>query len=147
MSSVLSPRQSANPFTAKEELSALKLVQSSLLARRLAKVLLMLLLACIIAMLALPWQQSAKGTGRVTAYVPQERQQTVMSPVKGIVERVANNLVEGSQVKQGEFILEIAPAAANMQQQLEGQLADLQEKLRTAKAKTEAYGQNHDRLP
>ena len=142
MASVLFPRQSSNPFTAKEELSALKLVQSSVLARRLAKVLLILLAGSVVAMLALPWQQSAKGTGRVTAYVPQERQQTVMSPVKGIIDRVAVDLVEGSQVKRGDFILEIAPAAANMQEQLDGQLADLKEKLRTAQAKAEAYGQN-----
>jgi multidrug resistance efflux pump len=96
----------------------------------------------VVAMFGLPWQQSAKGTGRVTAYVPQERQQVVMSPVKGIVERVAEGLVEGSEVKQGDFILELVPAAANMTEQLEGQLVDLREKLRTAKAKADAYAQN-----
>ena len=142
MPTLSSPRRSANPFTTRDELSALKLVQSSVLARRLAKALLVLLVLAIASMFVLPWQQSAKGTGRVTAYVPQERQQTVMSPVKGIVERVADDLVEGSQVKQGDFILEIGPAAANMVEQLEGQLADLNEKLRTAKAKADAYAQN-----
>ena len=84
MSTLLKPRRSANPITPKEELSALKLVQSSLVARRIANALLILLLASIAGMVILPWQQSAKGTGRVTAYVPQERRQTVMSPVKGI---------------------------------------------------------------
>ena len=138
----LNPRQSASPFVVKDELSALKRVQSSVFARRLAKFLVVMLVVAIVAMLFLPWQQSAKGTGRVTAYVPQERQQTVMSQVKGVVERVAEDLVEGSQVKEGDFILEIGPAAANMQEQLDGQLSDLQEKMRTAKAKAEAYGQN-----
>lgn len=142
MANILSPRRSTDPFTAKDELSALKLVQSSVLARRIAKGLLLLLVFSMIAMLLLPWQQSAKGTGRVTAYVPQERQQTVMSPVKGIVERVEDGLREGSQVKQGDFILEIGPAAANMREQLEAQLGDLTEKLRTAKAKADAYAQN-----
>ncbi len=142
MSTVFGPRRSSNPFTPKEELSALRLVQSSLIARRLASGLLLLLAASIVAMLVLPWQQSAKGTGRVTAYVPQERKQTVMSPVKGIVERVAEGLVEGSQVKQGDLILELGPAAADMASQLEGQLEDLNEKLRTAKVKAEAYSQN-----
>ena len=141
MSTIVQPRRSLNPFTPKEELSALRLVQSSLVARRLANALLFLLLAAIVAMILLPWQQSAKGTGRVTAYVPQERQQTVMSPVKGIVERVADGLVEGSQVKRGDFILEIGPAAANMNEQLAAQLGDLEEKLRTAKAKADAYTQ------
>lgn len=142
MTKLLSPRQSKNPFTTKEELSALKLVQSSVFARRLAKCLLVLLCLSVVAMLVLPWQQSAKGTGRVTAYVPQERQQTVMSPVKGIVDRVADGLVEGSRVKQGDFIVEIGPAAANMNEQLAAQLGDLTEKLRTAQAKADAYFQN-----
>ena len=142
MSTFVSPRRTANPFTTKDELPALKLVPSSVVARRLAKTLLLLLGVWIGAMFVLPWQQSAKGTGRVTAYVPQERQQTVMSPVKGIVERVADNLVEGSRIKQGDFIVEIGPAAANLNEQLEGQLADLKEKRRTAQAKAEAYEQN-----
>ena len=126
-------RLTANPFTPKEQISALKLVPSSLMARRFANALFVFLLVSIVAMFLLPWQQSAKGTGRVTAYVPQERQQTVMSPVKGIVERVAEGIVEGSRVKQGDFIVELKPAAANMAEQLDRQLADLNEKLRTAK--------------
>lgn len=136
------PRTSNNPFTPNERLSALKLVQSSRIARRLANLLITLLVIVIIAMLFLPWQQSAKGTGRVVAYVPQERRQTVMSPVKGIVERVADGLVEGSQVKRGDFILELTPAAANMVEQLQGQLADLKEKLRTPQAKAKAHERN-----
>lgn len=142
MMSLNSPRTSTNPFMPKDQISALKLVPSSLIARRLANVLLGLLLLAVGAMFCLPWQQSAKGTGRVTAYVPQERQQTVMSPVKGIVERVAEGLVEGSRVKRGDFIVELKPAAANMADQMERQLADLNEKLRTGKAKAQAYEQN-----
>jgi multidrug resistance efflux pump len=142
MSSILSPRRSSNPFTTKDELSALKLVQSTVLARRLAKALLFFLVVAIAAMFVLPWQQSAKGTGNVTAYVPQERRQTVMAPVKGIVERIADGIVEGSQVKQGDFIVEIGPAAANMGEQLTSQLGDLNEKLRAAQAKADAYSQN-----
>ncbi len=142
MATLLSPRKSKNRIDVKGELSALRLVQSSVLVRRIANVLLFLLVASIVAMLVLPWQQSAKGTGRVTAYVPQQRQQTVMSPVKGIVKQVADGIVEGSRVKQGEFIVEIGPAAANMNEQLAAQLGDLQEKLRTAQAKAAAYAQN-----
>ncbi len=142
MRHLMNPQHSANPFTPKDEMSAFRLVQSSLIARRLASVLLFLLVTSVIAMFVLPWQQSAKGTGRVTAYIPQERQQTVMSPVQGIVERVAEGLVEGSEVKQGDFIVAIGPKAADMVQQLDGQLADLKEKLRTAESKAEAYAMN-----
>ena len=92
---------------------AMKLVQSSRAIRRLAKWIMVLLVLALAAMLFLPWQQSSKGSGRVTAYVPQERQQTVMSPAKGIVSRVADGLVEGSRVKQGDVVLELQPAAAS----------------------------------
>ncbi len=100
--------------TSKTRLHALKLVQSSRAVWWLAKSLLTLLVICIVAMLFVPWQQSAKGTGQVVAYVPQERQQTVTSPVKGVVERVVEGLREGMRVERGDFILEIEPNAANL---------------------------------
>jgi multidrug resistance efflux pump len=127
---------------ASSEGAALRLVQSSRLARRLAKLLLAGLLVATAAMLFLPWQQSARGTGRVVAYIPQERQQTITSPIEGLVARVADGLVEGSRVKQGDFILEIQPNAANLVEQLRGQRQDLQAKLGTAETKVEVYGQN-----
>jgi multidrug resistance efflux pump len=78
----------------------------------------------------------------VIAYVPQERQQPVMAPVKGVVSMVAPNLREGDFVKQGTFILELQPAAANMVEQMTFQLADLKAKLESAKIKAEVYQRN-----
>jgi multidrug resistance efflux pump len=130
------------PVIAGKALPAMKLVQSSRNARRLAKALFLLLLLSIAAMIFVPWQQSARGTGKVVAFVPQERQQTINSPIKGIVARVAEGVVEGSQVKQGDFILELQPYAANLVEQKQSQLSDLATKLATAQAKAEVYGQN-----
>jgi multidrug resistance efflux pump len=96
----------------------------------------------IVCMAFLPWQQSARGTGKVVAFIPQERQQTITSPVKGVVARVADGVVEGSRVAQGDFVLEIQPSAANLVEQLRGQLQDLRVKLGTADAKAEVYEQN-----
>ncbi len=123
-------------------LPAIELVQSTRAAWRLANLLVILLVICIAAMLFVPWQQSAKGTGKVVAYVPQERQQTVMSPAKGIVVNVSDELKEGMRVKQGEFILEIEPSASNLKEQLGRQLQDLQTKIATAQTKAEVYAQN-----
>jgi len=128
--------------TTSTSLPALKLVQSSLTARRLANGLVVLLVLAICAAAFLPWQQSARGTGRVVAYVPQERQQTVTSPTKGVVAHVGEGLVEGAKVKKGDFILEIQPTAANLVEQLNAQLQDLKAKLATAEAKVEVYEQN-----
>lgn len=123
-------------------LSALKLVESTRIARRLANVLLIALGLSVMAMIFVPWQQSAKGTGKVVAFVPQERQQTVTSPVKGVAVRLGEGLVEGTRVKQGQFIVEIEPSAANLVDQLKGSLVDLDAKLATATVKAEVYGQN-----
>ncbi len=122
--------------------SAIHLVQSSRFAQRMAKLLLVGLVASVFAMAFLPWQQTSRGTGQVIAYVPQERQQTIQAPVKGIVARIADGLVEGSVVKKGDFILEIEPFASNLVVQLNGQKRELQTKLESANAKIEFNGQN-----
>ena len=109
-----------------DALPALQLVQSSRNAPPLGQARCWLLLVLgICAMAFLPWQQSARGTGKVVAFVPQERQQTVTSPVKGIVVRVGEGLGRGARVKRGQFILEIQPQAANLVEQLQSQLQDL----------------------
>ncbi len=125
-----------------DSLPALKLVQSSRWVWRLANALLVMLLLSIVAMVFVPWQQSARGAGQVVAYSPQERQQVVTAPTKGIVSEVLPGLREGSPVKKGELILEMEPAAANLVAQLEGSLRDLDAKLETAQVKAEVYGRN-----
>ena len=127
---------------ANKRTAAIHLVQSSRWARHLAKLLLVGLVVAIIAMGALPWQQTSRGTGQVVAFAPQERQQSVKAPTKGMVAKIADGLVEGSIVKKGDFLLEVQPFAANMVEQLNGQLKELKTKEETAKVKAEAYGQN-----
>lgn len=127
---------------ARERLPALKLVQSSRTAWRLSNLLLVLLVLSVFAMVFAPWQQSARGTGKAVAYVPQERQQTVTSPVKGIARRLGEGLVEGAKVKRGDFIVEIEPTAANLVEQLKENIKDLDSKLATAVTKAEVYEQN-----
>ena len=123
-------------------LPALRLIQSTRAAQRLAQVLLVLLGVAIASMIFVPWQQSAQGTGKVVAYVPQERQQSVMAQTKGVVVYVSEGLVEGARVKRGDIILEMEPAAANLVQQINGQIGDLNTKLSTANTKAEVYAQN-----
>lgn len=53
-----------------------------------------------------------RGTGEVV--VPQERQQSVSSPVEGFVRRIGESMVAGAHVKQGENLLEIEPNRANL---------------------------------
>ncbi len=93
-------------------------------------------------MLFLPWQQTARGTGRVIAFVPQERQQTVTSPIDGIVRWVKPGLREGDKVKQGDVILELVPVATGLKDQLESQIRELKTKLDAIALKEQVYRQN-----
>jgi multidrug resistance efflux pump len=122
--------------------STIHLVQSPRFATRLARLLLIGLAAAVFAMAFLPWQQTSRGTGQIVAFAPQERQQTVKSPTKGIVAKIADGLVDGSVVKKGDFLLEVQPFAANMATQLNAQLQELNTKVDTANVKAEAYEQN-----
>ena len=80
--------------------------QTAPLAGRLARSLLSLLLVLLILLALTPWQQNVRGLGRVVAYPPAERQQSVGAPVDG---RISRWLVrEGSRVKQGCAVCSLA---------------------------------------
>lgn len=53
-----------------------------------------------------PWQQSVQGNGRVIAYAPLERQQTIEAPLEGRV--VEWYVQEGDLVKKGDPIAELS---------------------------------------
>jgi len=53
-----------------------------------------------------PWQQNLPGEGKVVAYAPLERQQTIDTPVEGRVLRW--HVIEGTQVKAGDLVAEIS---------------------------------------
>jgi multidrug efflux pump subunit AcrA (membrane-fusion protein) len=87
------------------ELPATRLVPPPTHSRRIAAVLSGLL-AGMLALAALsPWRQSVQGTGRVIAYAPLERQQTIEAPIDA---RLTRFLVsEGQHVEEGELLVEL----------------------------------------
>jgi membrane fusion protein, adhesin transport system len=87
------------------QLGAAALVPRAHSARFVARVLFLTLLLVIAACLLAPWQQSISGAGRVIAYAPSERRQTVEAPVNGRVLRWFVH--EGARVEQGEALVEI----------------------------------------
>ncbi|MEB3237101.1 MAG: HlyD family efflux transporter periplasmic adaptor subunit [Candidatus Sericytochromatia bacterium] len=70
-------------------------------ARRLAKVFLILLTAATLA----PWQQNVAGDGKVVAFAPVARQQRVDAPVDGVLAAV--RVREGDRVRAGDPLIEI----------------------------------------
>ena len=96
--------QHTSPFPA-PELSVLSRVETVSLAGRLARSLLIVVFILMVLLAFTPWQQNVRGSGRIVAYAPAERQQIISAPVEG---RVGRWLVkEGTQVKQGQVLAEL----------------------------------------
>lgn len=100
---------SAKPETAADSMLDERLALSAIVAPRAARILARLLLALLIvlaiALVVTPWQQTVPGTGRVTAFNPEERPQFIEAPVDGRVLRW--HVVEGSRVKAGDPIADL----------------------------------------
>ncbi|MEL6179149.1 MAG: biotin/lipoyl-binding protein, partial [Myxococcota bacterium] len=89
-----------------DELPTIHMVGTAWRARQVA-LAVMLAFICGVALLALaPWLQSVPGKGRVIAYTPLERQQTIEAPIKGRIIRWW--VQEGSYVEAGDPLLEIS---------------------------------------
>jgi biotin carboxyl carrier protein len=109
------------------------LVRSSWFARGLARALLLLMILLLAAAIFLPWQQTSRGEGQVTARLPQLRLQAVESPAKGIIASLRPDLREGSLVEEGEIIMEIKPFAEDAARLTQEQAKAVQDKLASYK--------------
>jgi multidrug efflux pump subunit AcrA (membrane-fusion protein) len=88
-----------------EELPSFRMVQSSRPAASLAYILVVLFFTTIFVLIFVPWQQTSEGVGRIVAYAPLDRQQSVESPING---RIAKwHVKEGSRVQVGDPLLDI----------------------------------------
>lgn len=118
---------------------ALALVAPPVRMRRFAKALLGVLLLTVVAMGALPWQQTSRGSGRVVAFDPTERTQTIEAPIYGRVVRWGENIVEGARVTKGQVLLEIADNDPQRAQRLGEQVEASRQKLDFATDKVASY--------
>lgn len=71
-------------------------------AKLLARLFAVLMVLTAIALVFVPWQQSLPGEGRVIAYAPLERQQTVEAPIEGRIQEWY--VQEGERVAAGDPI-------------------------------------------
>ena len=118
---------------------ALRLAKSSRMVRRVARVLMVMLAAAIVALAFAPWQQSIDGMGRVVAYAPLQRQQTIEAPISGRIVRWGNHIFDGVIVKAGDFILEIQDLDPNLQMRQQDQLDATMRELDANKVVVLAY--------
>lgn len=123
-----------------ENFPAMHLVRSSWLARSLANITFYLLLMFIIAAIFVPWQQTSRCEGTVTARNPNERRQVVLSTAKGVIKWQKDQLQEGSLVEEGELLMELATLAKDQLELTRLQEKQVRDKLETLKSQ-EAFAQ------
>jgi len=111
-----------------DDFPAMQMVRTRRLVRRAGQLTLIGLVASIVAMAFLPWQQTAAGVGTVVALDPQERPQPVRSPSKGIISYVKEGLREGTYVEKDELVLRLTPFAAEGVSQLDTQIIAMESK-------------------
>jgi len=99
--------------------------------RTTARVLTGLLILSPVVLLLAPWQQSVSGTGKVTSISPGERQQAIDAPVDGRIVRW--HVIEGTQVKRGDPIVEIADIDPTLPVRLEAERDAATERIRAAR--------------
>lgn len=121
---------------------ALRLVRPPAVIRRVAGMLAVMFPLLAFLLLAVPWQQSALGTGGVIAYAPAERQQAVESPLKGRVETW--HVTEGALVEAGEKLVTVVDNDPSRQLRLETQLDALDGQLRAIDEQIRNYGAKRD---
>ena len=95
-------RTSAEP----SEVSLARLVRPARATRTASRVLTFTLVAILAALIFVPWQQNSQGAGRVIAYAPVERQQTIEASVEGRVVRWF--VQEGDHVDEGAPVVNIS---------------------------------------
>ena len=118
---------------------ALRLTRSFRLARRVARVLLVLLFATIAAMLAVPWQQTAAGRGQVVAFDRNQRHQDIDAPISGRIVNWNPVLVEGAMVQEGDRLFDIEVIDTELRKQMDLQLAATERKLSADRTIVNAY--------
>ncbi len=118
--------------------TAIRLVESPRSLRLLAWTLAGTAVLALLALIVTPWQQTVLGSGRVVAYAPFDRLQTLAAPVDG---RVRNAwVVEGSVVEVGDPILEIVDNDPSILERLQLQRQALESQLTSARERVALFG-------
>lgn len=84
---------------------SIQMVQRHNALMPLAITLVTLFAVIIICLVAVPWQQTVPGKGKVTIFSPMERPQTIESQIDGRIKQW--HILEGDIVKQGDLLLEL----------------------------------------
>jgi membrane fusion protein, adhesin transport system len=118
---------------------ALRLTRSSILVKRIAKAILVLLGVAANALVFLPWQQTVAGRGMVVTVDPRQRPQPIDAPISGRIVNWHTDIVEGHQVTEGEVLVEIQVIDPEIRKQLQQQVEATERKLAADRLIVKAY--------
>ncbi len=124
-------------------LTAASAVRSRVSPRLAACLVLAMMVLLLIVTLISPWVQNVQGQGKVIAYSPDERQQSITAPVDGIVRQWF--VLEGTRVKKGESIVDVADIDPDILKRLEREREAAQLKLDAAENAVHTSKKNLDR--
>ncbi|MGB7346988.1 MAG: HlyD family efflux transporter periplasmic adaptor subunit [Pirellulaceae bacterium] len=117
-----------------DDFPTMQMVRTGTVVRVLSRITFMVLVISIVVLVFVPWRQTAKGIGTVVALDPQKRPQPVLSPSKGVVSYVKEDLREGSYVEQGDLLLKLTPFAAEGVSQIDTQIIATESKKAAAES-------------
>jgi multidrug resistance efflux pump len=112
----------------REDFPAIQLVKTGNFVRVCGRVTFVLFFASALALIFIPWRQTARGTGTVVALNPQERMQSILSPTTGVISFVKEGIREGSYVEKDDIVLRMTPQSAEGVTQLETQITATESK-------------------
>lgn len=112
-------------------------------AKMLTRLVIIFFLFGIIFLIALPWQQTSSGSGKVIAYNPQDRVQNIHATVSGRIKKWF--VREGSYVKKGDPIIEITDIDPNYLERLQVQNAAVKSAYDAAMAVSKTAKFDYDR--
>jgi membrane fusion protein, adhesin transport system len=118
------------------ELVAATLVPAPVRTKTAIRLLVLGLVALCVALALAPWQQSVSGQGRVIAYAPVERRQSVDAPVAGRIVRWF--VQEGATVVAGQELVEISDNDPLFAERLQTERAAVASKLASYEEQVDA---------
>ncbi len=130
-------------FQAKEGFRSYQLTQVPKSLRTFASGLVAFIFVWAIALLFVPWQQTSLGFGKVLAYSPTERQQSIDAPVEGRLVRWF--VQEGSIVQKGDPVVEITDNDPEILNRLKSENQAIQSRLDAARISLKVAKINLDR--
>lgn len=125
------------------DLSAAQAVRSRVSVKLAAGIVLLMTLLMLVTAAISPWVQNVKGQGRVTAYSPDERQQSITAPVDGIIKQWF--VLEGTHIKRGEDVVDVADIDPDILSRLEREREAAQLNLDAAENAVNTSRKNLDR--